>query len=184
MDSELEIFNPSVGNFGDMQRETRPSITKTGLKAAKKAPGNRSQKEHKQARRVEVAIARKSVLLKAKEATEKARINEALKQLSKQCRKGDKGLTRLAYRVKLFWLIPNTKPRRFYPPGTEINNDIFDILKAATIALANQCIEDYEYGDRAIEILLILENPPYKAKRTNLAVSCRNFADLVLSNEN
>jgi len=184
MDLELETFNPSVGNCGDMQRETRPNITKVGLKAAKKAPGDRTQKEHKQAKRVENAIARKNKLLKEKETANKSRINQALKQLSKQCRKGDKGLTRLAYRVKLFWLIPNTKPRRFYPPGTEIDNDIFDILKAATIALANQCIEDYEYGDRAIEILLILENPPYKAKRTNLAVSCRNFADLVLSNEN
>lgn len=166
-----------------MQTEKRPSITKTGLKAAKKAPGDRTQKEHKQARRVEDAIARKNKLLKTKEASEKARINEALKQLSKQCKKGQKGLIRLAYRVKLFWLIPNTKPRRFYPSGTEIDTDRFDILKAATIALAHQCIEDYEYGDRAIEILLILENPPHKAKRTNLAVSCRNFADLVLSNE-
>jgi hypothetical protein len=173
-----------LGILGNMQTEKRPSVTKVGLKAAKKAPGDRTQKEHKQAKRVEIAIARKNKLLKAKEATEKARINEALKELSKQCKKGQKGLIKLAYRVKLFWLIPNTKPRRFSPPGTEVNNDIFDILKAATIALANKCIEDYEYGDRAIEILLILEDPPHKAKRTNLAVSCRNFADLVLSNEN
>jgi len=183
MASELETFNPIVGNR-DMQTETRPTITKVGLNAAKKAPGDRTQKEHKQAKRLEDSIARKNKLLREKETANKSRIDEALRQLSKRCRKGDKGLTRLAYRVKLFWLIPNTKPRRFYPPGTEIDNDDFDVLKAATIALANKCIEDYEYGDRAIEILLILEDPPHKAKRTNLAVSCRNFADLVLSNEN
>lgn len=160
----------------------RPKVTKTGLNALSKSPGDRDARERKQATKAEKALARKKKIEQTKENLEKARIKAALNKLSKQANRYT-GLKRLAYRVKLFWLIPDSKPKRFYNSRQAINLTDFDILKAASFELAEKCVTEYQYGDQAIALMTLLDDPPLRTRKANLAATCRQLADLVLDGE-
>lgn len=155
-------------------------LTQTGQEALGKSPGDRTAKQRRQAKTAERAIGRREEIRKAKAADDKKRINDGLRRLSKLC-VNYTGIKRLAYRVKLFWLIPDTKPKKFYPPNYPIELAEFELLKAATIALINQCVVDYEYGDQAIAVWTYLDNPPARTRRTLIASYCRELADSVIS---
>lgn len=163
-------------------QSTVPKLTKTGLQALSKSPGDRTAAERKQARRAEQALAAKKKLEKEKENAEKKRIQTGLKPYNKLAAKYT-GIKRLAYRVKLFWLIKNSRPKKFYPVTQAIDLEVYDLLKQATIELATKCIDDYEYGERAVGVWTLLENPPPGTKRINIAATCRAFADFVLDHE-
>lgn len=163
-------------------QSTTPKITKVGLQALSKSPSERTSAERRQAKRTEEAIKAKKQLEKQKEDEEKRRIQEGLKPYSKAAGKY-KGIKRLAYRVKLFWLVEGSRPKRFYPVNQAIDLDKYDLLKQATIELAKRCIDDYEYGEKAVGVWTILDNPPKAAKRVNIAATCRAFADFVLDRE-
>jgi hypothetical protein len=157
-------------------------ITKKGIKALSKSPREQTSTERRQALRTQEALKEKKRLKKEKAAAEKKRIQEGLKKFNKSL--GNyRGVKRLAYRVKLFWLISESRPKRFYKVEQPINLEEFDLLKAATIALAQECLDDREYGDEAVKIWLLLDNPPLGARKANIAASCRVFADMVLDKE-
>lgn len=157
-------------------------VTSTGLKALSKSPGDRSAIERRQAKQAERALRDKKKQEKHKENAEKKRLQDGLKPYNKAASKLT-GIKRLAYRVKVFWLIEGSRPKRFYPVSHPINLEVYDFLKQATIELADKCLQDYEYGERAVSIWTLLENPPVKAKRVNIAATCRVFADFVLDKE-
>lgn len=157
-------------------------ITQVGLKALSKSPGDRTAAERRQARKAEIAIQEKKKQEKLKEDEEKKRIQTALKPYNKAASKFT-GIKRLAYRVKLFWLIENSRPKKFHPVSYPINLEVYDLLKQATIELADKCLKDYEYGERAVGVWTLLDNPPTGAKRVNIAATCRAFADFVLDHE-
>jgi hypothetical protein len=159
-----------------------PRITKKGLKALSKSPREQTPAERKQALRTQQAIKENKKLQKEKATAEKKRIQEGLKRFNKSLGNYT-GIKRLAYRVKLFWLVPGSRPKRFYNIRQAIELEDFDFLKAATIALAKQCFESREYGDEAVKIWLLLESPPPGSRKANIAASCRAFADLVLDGE-
>jgi Zn-dependent metalloprotease len=163
-------------------KTSTPKITKKGLKARSKSPREQSPRERKQAIRTEQAIKETKRLEKEKAAAEKKRIQERLKKINGSLGSYT-GIKRLAYRVKLFWLIPGSRPKRFYNVRQAIRMEDFDFLKAATIALAKQCFESREYGDEAVKVWLLLENPPPGSRKANIAASCRVFADMVLDGE-
>lgn len=163
-------------------KTSTPKITQKGLKALSKTPREQTARERKQAIRAGQAIKESKRLEKQKAVAEKKRIQEGLKKLNKSLGSYT-GIKRLAYRVKLFWLIPGSRPKRFYKVTEAIGIESFDFLKAATIALAKQCFEVREYGDEAVKIWLLLENPPPGSRKTNIAASCRVFADMVLDGE-
>lgn len=160
----------------------RPRISKEGLDALGKSPGDRTARERRKAKKAEQSLSRKEQLEQAKENLEKARIKAGLVKLSKRANKYS-GIKRLAYRVKLFWIIPNAQPKRFYSLRQTIDLTDFDILKAASLELAEKCVSDYQYGDEAIALMTLLDNPPTKSRKANLAATCRQLADLVLDGE-
>ena len=161
---------------------TNLKITESGLKALSKSPRERTPAERKQAKRTEQALKDKQKLEKQKAVEDKKRIQEGLKKFNKYLGNYS-GIKRLAYRVKLFWLIENTRPKRFYDVKHAIDLENFELLKAATIALAKQCIDDYEYGDEAVKVWVLLDSPPPGSRKANIAATCRVFADTVLDGE-
>jgi hypothetical protein len=164
-------------------KTSTPKITKKGLKALSKSPREQTPAERRQALRAQQAIKENKRLEKEKAAAERKRIQEGLKKFNKSLGSYT-GVKRLAYRVKLFWLIPGaSRKKRFYKVTEAIGLEDFDLLKAATIALAKQCFESREYGDEAVKVWLLLESPPPGSRKANIAASCRVFADLVLDGE-
>ena len=155
-------------------------VGKKGLAALAKSPANRNAIERKQAKKAERALKQRKAIEKEKERAEKKRIKAELIKLSRAIGPQYTGLKRYAYKVKMFWKIPGSKPAQFYRPGELIDLTNFDILKAATIELAEKCVDEYEQGDKAIALLTLLDSPPPRTKRASLAVNCRQFADLIL----
>jgi hypothetical protein len=163
-----------------------PKVTKKGLKALSKSPREQTPAERRQALRTQQALKHTQKIEKEKAAAEKKRIQEGLKKFNKSLGSYT-GIKRLAYRVKLFWLIPGSRPKRFYPLRQAIDLREFELLKAATIALAKQCFDDkgygLKYGDEATKVWLLLDSPPPGSRKANIAASCRAFADMVLDGE-
>jgi hypothetical protein len=167
----------------DTQTKPRqPKVSKKGLSALSKSPGDRSPRERRQAKKAEQALNKKKQIEKTKEKLEKARIRAALNKLSKQANKYS-GLKRLAYRVKLFWLIPDSRPKRFYSVKQAIDLSDYEVLKAASLELAEKCVNEYQHGQEAIALLTLLDDPPLKTRKANIAATCRELADLVLDSE-
>lgn len=157
-------------------------VTKVGLKALSKSPGDRTALERRQARKAELALKQKKQIEKQAQVDAAKAIQDALKPYSKAAAKFT-GIKKLAYRVKLFWLVEKSRPKRFHPVSRAIDLDKYELLKQATIELADKCIDDYQYSERAIAVWTLLDKPPLRARRINIAATCRVFADFVLDNE-
>lgn len=156
----------------------KPKLTKVGLSALAKPPGDRTAAERRQAKKAELALIEKRRIEREKEKAEKKALKDKIKQVSKGLKFS--GVKRLAYRVKMFWAMPNSRPKRFYPVSTAIDVNDYELIKACTIILLEACMEDVNFGDKAIALWTLLENPPPKTRRVNLAASCRKFADEIL----
>jgi hypothetical protein len=159
-----------------------PKVTKKGLTALSKSPGDRTPAERKQAKKTHLALKEKDKQKKQKEAAQKKQIKEAIKKASKGTNKFT-GIKRLAYRVKLFWAIKDSRPKRFYPVTQAIDTSEYEVIKECTIILLERCINDDVFADEAIGLWTLLDSPPPKTRRANLAASCRDFADLVLDSK-
>lgn len=159
---------------------TKPAqrLTRVGLNALSISPGDRTPAQHRQAKKAEIALLERRQKEKEKKEAKRKRLNEELKEVSKNLK--FKGVKRLAYRVKMFWAVPNSRPKRFYPVSKAIAVERYDLIKTCTILLIEKCIQDPIFGDRAIALWTLLEDPPIKTRRVNLAASCRKFADEIL----
>lgn len=158
--------------------QSAPKLTKVGLNALSKSPSDRTPAEHRQARKAELALVDRKRREKEKENAEKQRLKDEIKEVSKGLK--FTGVKRMAYRVKMFWVVPNSRPKRFYPVSHATDVSRYPLIKSCTILLLEKCMEDPIFGDKAIALWTLLENPPTKTRRVNLAASCRKFADEIL----
>lgn len=159
-------------------------VSKKGLAATEIAPGDRTSTERRRARKADALIKALQKEERAFKVAEHKLLKERMSAHSKKSR-SLAGIARAAMKIKYFWAIPNTKPRRYYPETKAIDLTDYDLILIFTQELAEMCLRpEYinQYGSEAASILVFLESPG-RTKPINIAATCRVFADLILDNE-
>lgn len=90
-----------------------------------------------------------------------------------------KGIVYLAFKIKSFWYIPNSK-YRFYPVEYPLDKEQYEYVKPIALRLCRMCITRQQFASEGAGLAALLLDPPYFTMRQDLMATIRVFADKIL----